>query len=89
MVTENGVPEPTTRTQFGRATCVQHLAACHRAIEAGVNLRGYVHWTSLDNFEWAEGFAPRFGLVHVDFRPRSAPRSRAPISTATSSAATA
>jgi len=68
MVTENGVPEPDDQDTVRPRYLVQHLAACHRAIEAGVNLRGYVHWTSLDNFEWAEGFAPRFGLVHVDFQ---------------------
>lgn len=67
MVTENGVPEPDDQDVIRPRYLVQHLAACHRAIEAGVNLRGYVHWTSLDNFEWAEGFAARFGLVHVDF----------------------
>jgi beta-glucosidase len=68
MVTENGVPEPDDQDAVRPRYLVQHLAACHRAIEAGVNLRGYLHWTSLDNFEWAEGFAPRFGLVHVDFQ---------------------
>jgi beta-glucosidase len=67
MVTENGVPEPDDQDVVRPRYLVQHLAACHRAIQAGANLKGYVHWTGLDNFEWAEGFNPHFGLVHVDF----------------------
>jgi beta-glucosidase len=43
-----------------------HLRAAARAIEAGVDLRGYYLWTLMDNFEWAEGYRPRFGIVHVD-----------------------
>jgi beta-glucosidase len=45
-----------------------HLAALARARGDGVDVRGYHHWTLLDNFEWADGFTQRFGLVHVDFR---------------------
>jgi beta-glucosidase len=44
-----------------------HLAACSRAIEQGAHVAGYFAWSLLDNFEWAEGYAMRFGLVHVDF----------------------
>ena len=44
-----------------------HLRAAEEAISRGVNLRGYFAWSLLDNFEWAEGFRQRFGLVHVDF----------------------
>lgn len=44
-----------------------HLRAAHRAIEEGVDLRGYFAWSLLDNFEWSEGFSKRFGLVHVDY----------------------
>jgi beta-glucosidase len=44
-----------------------HLAALRTAIAAGVDVRGYFVWTLLDNFEWAEGYAKRFGIVHVDF----------------------
>jgi beta-glucosidase len=44
-----------------------HLRAVRAAIDAGVDVRGYYCWSLLDNFEWAEGFSKRFGLVHVDF----------------------
>ena len=44
-----------------------HLRAVRAAIDAGVDVRGYYFWSLLDNFEWAEGFSKRFGLVHVDF----------------------
>ncbi|OLR94364.1 GH1 family beta-glucosidase [Actinokineospora bangkokensis] len=44
-----------------------HLRAAHAAIAAGVDLRGYFAWSLLDNFEWAEGYAKRFGIVHVDY----------------------
>jgi beta-glucosidase len=53
-----------------------HLRAAHRAIHLGVDLRGYFVWSLLDNFEWAEGFSKRFGIVRVDYgtqqrRPKS------------------
>ncbi len=44
-----------------------HVRAVGRAIAAGVDIDGYFVWSLLDNFEWAEGYAKRFGLVHVDF----------------------
>lgn len=43
------------------------LTNVHKAIEIGVDVRGYFHWSLIDNFEWAEGFHPRFGLYEVDF----------------------
>ncbi|GLZ39066.1 GH1 family beta-glucosidase [Actinokineospora sp. NBRC 105648] len=44
-----------------------HVRAAHTALSAGVDLRGYFAWSLLDNFEWAEGYTRRFGIVHVDF----------------------
>ena len=45
----------------------QHIRAAKQAIDRGVDLRGYFAWSLLDNFEWAEGYSLRFGLVWVDY----------------------
>jgi beta-glucosidase len=72
-ITENGIADGTDakRSSF----IVRHLLELSRALADGVDVRGYFHWSLLDNFEWAEGFTPRFGLVEVDYdtlerRPR-------------------
>ena len=46
---------------------VSHLEQILRAIRAGVDVRGYMHWSLMDNYEWADGFTQRFGLAHVNF----------------------
>ena len=50
-----------------RSYLKRHFAACSRAMERGVDVRGYFVWSLMDNFEWAFGYERRFGLVHVDF----------------------
>ena len=47
-----------------------HFRAAHDAIERGVDLRGYMVWSLLDNFEWAEGYSKRFGIVFVEYGTR-------------------
>jgi len=44
-----------------------HLIALHHAIEDGANVKGYIYWSLMDNFEWAEGLRPRFGLVRIAY----------------------
>lgn len=45
----------------------QHFRAAHQAIQRGANLRGYIVWSLMDNFEWADGYNKRFGLVYVEY----------------------
>ncbi|MCL6617218.1 MAG: family 1 glycosylhydrolase, partial [Anoxybacillus ayderensis] len=62
-VNEQGEVEDDERVAYIR----EHLIACHRAIEQGVNLKGYYVWSLFDNFEWAFGYDKRFGIVYVDY----------------------
>ncbi|OLB98148.1 MAG: hypothetical protein AUI15_11120 [Actinobacteria bacterium 13_2_20CM_2_66_6] len=63
-VTENGIATADDSARERYLTDV--LTSVHAAIEDGVDVRGYFHWTNMDNFEWARGYAPRFGLIAVD-----------------------
>lgn len=63
-ITENGLPDADDdqRPRF----LLTHLAQVHRALQEGLDVRGYYHWSLVDNFEWAEGWGLRFGLVGLD-----------------------
>jgi beta-glucosidase len=73
IITEGGASFPDAVGADGRVDDTQRIAylTAHIAVAAesvpGVDLRGYIVWTLLDNFEWAAGYTQRFGLVHVDF----------------------
>ncbi|WP_329571224.1 GH1 family beta-glucosidase [Kitasatospora sp. NBC_01266] len=73
-ITENGCsvtdepgPDGTVHDQPRIDYLAGHLDALAAAVAQGVDVRGYYTWSLIDNFEWAEGFSQRFGLVHVDF----------------------
>ena len=72
-VTENGmanadlVEDHTVNDQIRKDFLFTHLAAAKAAMAQGANVKGYFYWSLLDNYEWAEGYEKRFGLVHVDF----------------------
>ncbi|EKD91145.1 MAG: hypothetical protein ACD_30C00041G0005 [uncultured bacterium] len=65
-VTECGIASTNDdrRTRF----LISYLNEVYRAIKAGVNVKGFFYWSFIDNFEWAEGFDPRFGLVEIDYK---------------------
>jgi beta-glucosidase len=74
-ITENGVAFDYEPDESGEVNDIRridylltHLEAAGRAIEKGAPLKSYYAWSLLDNFEWAEGYNKRFGLVHVDFK---------------------
>ena len=63
-VTENGIPDADddVRPRF----ILTHLAQVHKAISEGYDVRGYYHWSLIDNFEWSEGWGLRFGLIELN-----------------------
>ena len=76
VVTENGLADATdaNRPRF----VAEHLAELAAKIAAGVDVRGYFHWATIDNFEWSSGFCPRFGLFGVDYTDPARPRTARP-----------
>ena len=65
-ITENGLADAddSRRSQFIK----DHLFWIQKAISEGADVRGYFHWSLMDNFEWDKGYWPRFGLVEVDHK---------------------
>lgn len=74
MVTENGMANDDALSEDGgihdvklQAFLREYLQNVAKAIDEGIPVLGYQHWSLLDNFEWAEGYGPRFGLIYVDY----------------------
>jgi beta-glucosidase len=74
VITENGAAFDDTADADGNvvdddrtAYLAEHIAAVAAAREQGADVQGYFAWSLMDNFEWAEGYAKRFGIVHVDY----------------------
>ena len=64
-VAENGIATEDDKRRV--KYMAGHIAEVGKAIEDGMDIKGYLHWSTLDNFEWAEGYNMRFGMIHVDF----------------------
>ena len=64
VIADDGKVYDTDRVMYLRA----HLTQLQRATDDGVPVNGYFQWSTMDNFEWSEGYGNRFGLVHVDFK---------------------
>ena len=78
MVTENGMAADDAITPDGRCHDPERMAFLdefignlERAVDEGIPVLGYQHWSVMDNFEWCEGYGPRFGLIHVDYRTQA------------------
>lgn len=74
MITENGLAASDTVSLDGKVHdpkrtdfLYRYLKELKRAIDEGIPVLGYLHWSIMDNFEWAEGYDPRFGLIYVDY----------------------
>jgi len=76
-LTEHG--SSSTDETFRERDLKENLAALHRAIGRGVDMRGFYYWSLLDNFEWQFGYSKKFGLLSVDFSDDQRPREMKPL----------
>lgn len=76
IITENGIADATD--VYRPSYIVEHLLAIREAIRRGANVVGYIHWTISDNWEWADGYCPKFGLVDVDRTTKNLTRTPRP-----------
>jgi beta-glucosidase len=63
VITENGIADRTDRKR--QRFILEHLLAIRRAIEKGYDVRGYFHWSLIDNYEWSHGYTQKFGLFEM------------------------
>ena len=64
LITENGIAD--RKDAYRSSYILTHLVALWKAIQEGVDVRGYIHWSTVDNLEWKDGYSQRFGLIGVD-----------------------
>lgn len=64
-ITENGLAD--AQDKYRKDFIKEHLIWIHQAIKEGIDVRGYLHWSLMDNLEWDKGFEPRFGLLEIDY----------------------
>ena len=76
-LTEHG--SSSTDEDFRERDLVETLKALHRAIDSGIDIRGFYYWSLLDNFEWQFGYSKKFGLLSVDFSNDCRPRAMKPL----------
>lgn len=76
-ITEHGAA--SNDESFREHDLSENLAALHRSIQSGVDVRGFFYWSLLDNFEWQFGYTKKFGLLAVDFEDENLPRSMKPL----------
>jgi len=65
-ITENGLADARDNKRLDFIK--EHLFWIHKAIQEDVDVKGYFHWSLMDNFEWEKGFEPRFGLIEIDYK---------------------
>ncbi len=65
IITENGLADAEDSRRAGYIR--DHIAQVSQALASGLDVRGYIYWSLIDNFEWREGFDPRFGLIEIDY----------------------
>jgi beta-glucosidase len=65
-ILENGLADSVDK--FRKDFIKEHLVWIHKAIEEKIDVKGYFHWSLIDNFEWDRGFWPRFGLIEINYQ---------------------
>jgi beta-glucosidase/6-phospho-beta-glucosidase/beta-galactosidase len=64
IITENGIADASDKIR--PLYVIEHLKVLNQLMKEGISILGYIHWTLTDNFEWSDGYCPKFGLVAVD-----------------------